>query len=55
MRGPTPPLTNAQGEQWANLCTAHYKEYQGSVGGMKGIISTWVKASGGAKKLAELM
>ena len=55
-------LLNKSGEPWAHLCAKHHKEHDDAVklavgeGGkdnMRRMIGVWVKASGGAEKMAK--
>ena len=50
----TKPQLNEQGNQWANLCDEHHEQIQKAIEELdvKALVSAWVKASGGAKKLA---
>lgn len=56
----TNPHVARDGKEWANLCDAHHAEFEkcsdesarggGNIGAM---LRSWVRASGGAKKMAE--
>jgi len=42
------------GNEWANLCEEHNRELDESIGlDFKKMLSSWIKASGGAKKMTE--
>lgn len=47
----TVPQIAKDGEQWANLCAAHEAELNGNIDALdaKKLLSSWVKAMGGAK------
>ena len=51
------PQVGENGVNWANLCGIHNKKLSDSLasGNVKIILGTWVRASGGAKKMAESM
>ena len=54
----TSTATKAQiatdGQQWAHLCEAHFKELDAAMKtGVKQTLSAWVKAQGGAKEAAK--
>lgn len=60
----THPLVAKDGEEWANLCEAHWAEHEegvkaaldpGGLDAIKRITSNWVKAGGGPKKMAARM
>jgi hypothetical protein len=53
----TAPLHDRNGKRWALLCVAHEKELDAAILGLdaKAVIRCWVKASGGAKRLADEM
>ncbi len=46
------PLEAKDGEVWGNLCDAHFKRHDDSLGeaNAKRILSNWVKAKGGSQK-----
>ncbi len=50
----TKPQIGERG-QWANLCDQHDAELQDAIANFdaRKLLSRWVKASGGAKKMAE--
>jgi hypothetical protein len=49
------PQTSKSGEVWANLCDQHNAELEAALmgGSARRILSVWVLAAGGAKKMAE--
>lgn len=51
------PQKRKDGAVWANLCEEHNKVLTDAVTdrNVKKLLGAWVKASGGAKKLAEKM
>ena len=51
------PQKAKDGEIWANLCSTHNKELDASIGdlGAPAILRAWVRAGGGAKKMAARM
>lgn len=51
----THPQLGKTGEAWANLCTGHDRELASRMSDVRGILSGWVKAQGGAKAAAERM
>lgn len=48
-------VKDRNGKPWANLCKAHDDQMNKHItdGDVRGILSDWVKAGGGAEKLAE--
>ena len=57
-------MRDRNGKPWAHLCQEHFDKHDGAVdaalkeGGrdnIKRMLGAWVKASGGAKKMAESM
>lgn len=62
-REATHPQTAEGGEVWANLCDEHAKQLDASVNGLivednhnpAAVLRAWVRASGGAKKMAGRM
>lgn len=49
------PQLGRDGVMWANLCPAHHKEMDDSVGDVKGMLRNWIKAQGGPKGAADRM
>ena len=51
------PQKAKDGEVWANLCSAHNKELDASIGKLDAsvILRNWVRGGGGAKKMAARM
>jgi len=49
----TNPQIAKDGEQWANLCDKHHKQLDVSISkDAKVMLSVWIKAGGGAEKMA---
>jgi hypothetical protein len=48
------PEVASDGEVWANLCDEHHNELEEAIGCLepKKLLRAWVRASGGAKKMA---
>lgn len=51
----TKPQTAADGQQWANLCVDHEKEFMGAPLTPKALCRAWVLAQGGAAAAAQRM
>lgn len=53
----TAPQHDKVGRVWANLCTTHAAELEAAIihPDVRKMVAAWVKASGGATKLAETM
>jgi hypothetical protein len=54
-RGAVETVRDKTGKPWAHLCKEHNSEMDSCIvaGDAKGTLRSWVRASGGAKKLAE--
>ena len=58
------PQLDRHGNEWANLCIEHHNELDISISNsvdkqdkksIKKVLSSWIKAVGGAKKMSERM